>query len=343
LTCGYVYGFDRISQDQGGVEHFYAVDGQGSVRQLTNETGNITDTYYYTAFGEELAKSGTTVNEYRYVGEQWDPNAGFYYNRARWYDPSVGLFTSVDPWGGDPQTPMSLHRYFYANVSPMSYSDPTGNFAYGEAFATLTVAGIINATIGTTLRIFSSNREMTTQELWGDAFKDFAVGAVTAPVGGFVTKAFAPVFRGMLQPVMRGIGNLDRISLQGTAGLERWAIQTSRAFVTTNNTYPSVTSTYLGRLLVRMFPKVEWEMHHIFVQQSWYNGAPANRIYQDLVANRGLQRIGDALWNLMPLPASAHAVLSSNPIARQVLATAYYSLIVFGPTQSLWEFLGEGD
>jgi RHS repeat-associated protein len=338
-----VYGLERISQHRNGGVHYYVADGQGSIRALTDTAGTITDTYFYTAFGEELAKTGTTENEFRYVGEQWDPNAGFYYLRARWYDQSTGRFASVDPYAGDPQAPVSLHRYLYANASPMSFSDPTGEFSFTETMVTMSIAGITNAIIGTTLRMFTNQREMKPEEFWGAAAKDFAVGAITAPIGGFITKALAPAFRGMLQPLMRVIGNLDRISLRGTAGLERWAIQASRVFVTTNSSYPPVASTALGRLLIRTFPKVKWEMHHVFVQQCWYKGAPANRIYKDLVANSGLQRIGDALWNLMPLPASAHAVLSSNPIARQVLATAYYSLIVFGPTQSLWEFLGDGE
>jgi RHS repeat-associated protein len=93
---------------------------------LTDTAGTITDTYFYNAFGEELAKTGTTENEFRYVGEQWDPNAGFYYLRARWYDQSTGRFASVDPYAGDPQAPVSLHRYLYANVSPVSFRDPSG-------------------------------------------------------------------------------------------------------------------------------------------------------------------------------------------------------------------------
>jgi RHS repeat-associated protein len=60
------------------------------------------------------------------VGEQWDPNAGFYYLRARWMDPSTGRFVSVDPYEGDPQAPVSLHRYLYAGISPLNYVDPSG-------------------------------------------------------------------------------------------------------------------------------------------------------------------------------------------------------------------------
>ena len=126
LIAGYVYGQERISQKRGTVVHFYIADGQGSIRQLTDVSGTVTDEYWYTAFGETLARTGTTVNEFQYVGEQWDANAGFYYLRARWMDPSTGGFTSVDPYSCNPQCPISLHRYLYANACPVSIVDPTG-------------------------------------------------------------------------------------------------------------------------------------------------------------------------------------------------------------------------
>jgi RHS repeat-associated protein len=133
LVAAYVYGLERIAQERAGVTCTYAADGQGSVRQLTDASGAVTDAYWYTAFGEELATTGTTANGFRYSGEQWDPNAGFYYLRARWMSPSTGRFTSVDPAVGDRLAPVSLHRYLYSNNSPATFVDPTGNFTLVEA------------------------------------------------------------------------------------------------------------------------------------------------------------------------------------------------------------------
>lgn len=145
LKCGYVYGLDRISQSREGAVRYYVADGQGSIRNLTDTAGNVTDVYYYSAFGEEVAKSGTTENEFRYIGEQWDPNAGWYYNRARWYDPAVGRFTSVDPFAGDPQAPVSLHRYLYANASPVVMCDPSGQFTLTGVMVTIGINNILSS------------------------------------------------------------------------------------------------------------------------------------------------------------------------------------------------------
>jgi RHS repeat-associated protein len=128
LNASFTYGLERISQSRGGVTHNYLADGQGSIRQLTDTTGSVSDTWDYTAFGELLARTGTTENRFTYTGEEFDPNSGFIYLRARWMDPKVGRFIGVDPYEGDPQAPTSLHRYLYANASPLYFVDPSGEF-----------------------------------------------------------------------------------------------------------------------------------------------------------------------------------------------------------------------
>jgi RHS repeat-associated protein len=154
LKCGYVYGLERISQSRNDVSHYYVSDGQGSIRSLTDNNGNVTDTYYYTSFGEGLAKTGTTENEFRYTGEQWDANIGWYYNRARWMSPSTGRFTSVDPFEGCIECGMSLHKYMYANVSPIINSDPSGEVTLSELNVSMSIQN--------TLRVSSNLMVKTT-------------------------------------------------------------------------------------------------------------------------------------------------------------------------------------
>jgi RHS repeat-associated protein len=51
--------------------------------------------------GQKPPSTGIATSEFRYTGEQWDPNAGLYYLRARWMEPTTGRFSSVDPLVGD--------------------------------------------------------------------------------------------------------------------------------------------------------------------------------------------------------------------------------------------------
>jgi RHS repeat-associated protein len=94
-------------------------------RQLTNAAGAITDTYTFDAFGNKIASTGTTPNSYFYRGEQYDPDLGLYYLRARYYNPITGRFMSRDPEEStfDPQ---ELNKYLYANGDPVNLADPTG-------------------------------------------------------------------------------------------------------------------------------------------------------------------------------------------------------------------------
>ena len=135
-TRQYTYGLQRISENQ--VVHgawtpsFYEYDGGGNVRLLTNAAGQVTDTYDYDAFGNEISHSGTTPNDYLYRGEQWDPGLSLYYLRARYYNPVTGRFLSQDPYAGDKYDPPSLHRYRYARGNPSSYIDPSGRGAIAD-------------------------------------------------------------------------------------------------------------------------------------------------------------------------------------------------------------------
>jgi len=126
----YTYGLQRISQNQlvGNVwtPSFYQYDGAGSVRQLTNASGIVTDEYLYDAFGNAFTKQGTTPNNYLYRGEQYDADLGLYYLRARYYNPGTGRFLSRDPLDGQAKIPASLHKYLYANGDPINGIDPMG-------------------------------------------------------------------------------------------------------------------------------------------------------------------------------------------------------------------------
>ena len=130
VTRAYTYGLQRISQNQTmsgtWTPSFFGYDGFGSVRQLTNLASAVTDTYAYDVFGNMLISTGTTPNNYLYRGEQYDPDLGLYYLRARYYNPATGRFFSRDPEDGVPADPASLHKYLYVGGDPVNALDPMG-------------------------------------------------------------------------------------------------------------------------------------------------------------------------------------------------------------------------
>jgi RHS repeat-associated protein len=123
----YTRGTDLISQERDGKISYYLYDGHGSVRQLADENGSVTDTYDYDAFGNLTNSTGSTANNYRYCGEQYDGTTGLYYLRARYMNPNTGTFISMDSYAGSIFEPVSLHKYLYCGINPVSYCDPSGH------------------------------------------------------------------------------------------------------------------------------------------------------------------------------------------------------------------------
>jgi len=116
--ASYILGTGLIAIKVSGVKKYYITDAMGSVLALTDNSGNVTDTYEYNEYGELTASTGVSYNPYRFTGQQWDENSGFYYMKARWLNSQTGRFTQRDP--------INSLAYTYAGNNPMTFIDPLG-------------------------------------------------------------------------------------------------------------------------------------------------------------------------------------------------------------------------
>ena len=189
LDASYVYGLDLIEQERDGDEYYYSVDGLGSTRGLTDENGEVTDSYAYDAFGNLISSTGGTENDYLFAGEQFDERLGQYYLRQRYYDAATGRFTRRDTYEGRLSEPITLHKYVYGNSNPIRFIDPTGLFSsLNEVSAAnslrTTIANIYGQIADQALNVISSGGSLSLEGLatelaWNlapavlDAGKDF--------------------------------------------------------------------------------------------------------------------------------------------------------------------------
>lgn len=106
---------------------YYHSDGLGSVIAASNDAGALLWRKEYAPFGQQI--DATAENErLSYTGKQHDDATGLTYFGARYYDPHLGRFMSVDPVGFVESNPMSFNRYAYVNNNPYKYVDPDGEF-----------------------------------------------------------------------------------------------------------------------------------------------------------------------------------------------------------------------
>ncbi|MCF6177305.1 MAG: hypothetical protein L3J71_16235 [Victivallaceae bacterium] len=135
LTKSYTLGDDILTQSTDeGIKHFL-YDGHGSTRLLADNTGTVTDSYTYDAYGIMLGGNPqSTVNQAStdilYSGEQFDNNLQMQYLRARYYNQNTGGFNRLDPFNGNMGDPQSLHKYAYCHGNPVNSIDPTGLAVY---------------------------------------------------------------------------------------------------------------------------------------------------------------------------------------------------------------------
>ena len=147
LRARYSYGNELLAMVRGGASNVYLRDSLGNVRGLADAAGTLTDRYQYDAYGNTLAAAGGTTNPYRFMGERFDADDGLYQLRARYYDPAGGRVPSRDPFDGRPQSPVSLHRYLYANADPVNFNDPTGRETLLNITLTQALSSFVDSSI----------------------------------------------------------------------------------------------------------------------------------------------------------------------------------------------------
>lgn len=127
MKNSYILGRSHLGYcNQNGDMIFFLEDYLGSTRDVVGNDGDILAHYNYSSFGEPTVSEGTSVTDFQYTGEQWDPDAKLFYLRARYYDPQIGRFLSTDLIQGSMLNPQTFNQYVYVNNDPINKSDPFG-------------------------------------------------------------------------------------------------------------------------------------------------------------------------------------------------------------------------
>lgn len=102
-----------------GNHWYYLTDALGSIVAVINGAGSsVPDRYSYDPYGKQTYASATVANPWGFAGGYTDPT-GLVLFGERYYDPSLGRFTQVEPGSLVPE-------FSYAADNPINFSDPSG-------------------------------------------------------------------------------------------------------------------------------------------------------------------------------------------------------------------------
>jgi type VI secretion system secreted protein VgrG len=128
LIRRFVWGRGVVAQvEADGTIRYFHHDGQGSTLALSDTNNVPTDQWFYSPYGEVMARTGATDTPYQWCGGVGlRPAAGnLYFARHRYYHARLQRWTARDPIG----MAGGANLYAYANANPLRFSDPAGLWA----------------------------------------------------------------------------------------------------------------------------------------------------------------------------------------------------------------------
>ncbi|GBC62894.1 hypothetical protein DENIS_3878 [Desulfonema ishimotonii] len=152
----YAAGRMPVAMTKGGQRYYLAYDQVGTLRVVTDASGNPVKQVGYDTFGNVISDTDFAV-PFGFAGGLYDADTGLIRFGHRDYDPDAGRWTAKDPIGfagGD------TDLYGYCLGDPVNGIDPDGRFVFAAAFA----FGAISSYGGLTML--------------GDAAVAFAIGQI---------------------------------------------------------------------------------------------------------------------------------------------------------------------
>ena len=116
----------KPNDDYEKMQFYYHPDHLGSSSYITNLDGEVAQHIEYVPFGEVFIeeRNNTWNTPYLFNAKEFDEETGMYYYGARYYEPRLSLWVSVDP---KQEAYPNYHSYCYVFNNPVNAIDPDGN------------------------------------------------------------------------------------------------------------------------------------------------------------------------------------------------------------------------
>ena len=129
-----LFGMAQVGRLNRGQTEYFLLNHLGSLAMTVDENGNepgigrvVKD---YLAYGQTKTVKSNGAPEpitYGFIGKEYEDLYGLYYFGARFYDPELGIWTSIDPAG------QFSNPYSFVGGDVLNSLDPNGMFSIGKA------------------------------------------------------------------------------------------------------------------------------------------------------------------------------------------------------------------
>jgi RHS repeat-associated protein len=211
-TTNYYYANNQLVAQKSNVSGltYVITDHLGSSSCLMGTAGNVITKEGYKAYGSTAYATNGSVGRYQFTGHEKESD-GLYYFNARYYDPSIGRFISVDPGirlGLQLTLPEIVNPYMYCGNNPVKYTDPTGMDVVYVPGAGYIASGSGNNAPQTTYeaaeKIDKGSKEKPTSESSSGTTSEGTNATLSDGAGGNPATPSGPLFSPM-QTVFEGI------------------------------------------------------------------------------------------------------------------------------------------
>ncbi|WP_231847478.1 RHS repeat domain-containing protein [Flavobacterium branchiophilum] len=144
-------------------QYFFHPDHLGSSNYITNFVGEVSQHSEYFAFGESFVEEHKNSHNspYKFNGKELDEESGLYYYGARYYDPRISIWASVDPL-----VEQTSSSYGYCYQNPVNLVDPNGKIPIVPMLIKFGVGASVDMMAQMTMSYLFDSSVNT----WGQAF-----------------------------------------------------------------------------------------------------------------------------------------------------------------------------
>jgi len=101
---------------------------------LNVDKGDAVTRTEYKPYGDTWIQEGDKTNRPKFNSQELDPETGYYFYNARYYEAEIGRFVTADNIIPEEYSTQSWNRYSYVRNNPIKYKDPTGHVEASEYY-----------------------------------------------------------------------------------------------------------------------------------------------------------------------------------------------------------------